>query len=84
MRHQHAWQVEPVTQSRPRWPTDEIDGELYTPDCRRGDLKATCSDRACGTSRLFHPFSGGAEIQGATAPAFDLALYVKDIGPGEL
>ncbi len=81
MRHQHTWEVEPATQSRPLFLTGQVDGELYTPDCRRGNLKGECG---CGANRLFHPFAGGAELSGSYAPAFDLALYVKDTLPDGL
>jgi hypothetical protein len=73
MKHRHNWVVEPATQSRMR-DDGEMDGELYTPQCRRGNLQGSCK---CGAERRFHPFAGGALLYGSLAPAFDLALAVK-------
>ena len=75
MGHGHRWSIEPCTQSRERVVGEGIDGELYTPDCRRGNLRGECA--GCGARRLFHPFTGGAALYGSIAPAFDLALAVK-------
>jgi hypothetical protein len=73
MRHKHNWVIEPATQSR-RMDSGEVDGELYTPRCTRGNLHGECR---CGAERRFHPLAGGALLFGSIAPAFDLALAVK-------
>lgn len=56
-------QIEPATQTRPQGYRD-IDGELYTADCRRGNLQATvtANGRRNKPNRfrfLLHPFAGG-------------------------
>jgi hypothetical protein len=74
MKHRHVWTIEPATQSRVRG-DGEVDGELYTPRCTRGNLRGEC--KTCGAERQFHPFASGALLSGSLAPAFDLALAVK-------
>ncbi len=62
MTHKHDWVIEPATQTQPRVELvrghnlaepGEIDGELYTADYRRQNLRATC--RTCPTTRTFNP-----------------------------
>lgn len=57
--------VEPCTQSQALYGmTDLIDGELYTSDCRRGNLRAKIvrggtPQRPVGHTFKLHPFAGG-------------------------
>ncbi len=56
-------QIEPATQTKPTGLGD-IDGELYTADCRQGNLQATVKangrrDKPVGYRYLLHPFAGG-------------------------
>ena len=60
--HKHDWVIEPVTQTQPLVvlhmghnlaELGEIDGELYTADYRRQNLRATC--RTCDAGRTFNP-----------------------------
>lgn len=76
MAHRHCWLVEPCLQSKPSAFKDgEIDGELYTARCTRGNLRSEC--KGCGAQRRFHPFTGRAVLSGSIAPVFDLMLAVK-------
>lgn len=64
--------IEPATQTRRFNPDDRdspIDGELYTPDCRRGNLKATVIKGGTvnspnGSTFKLHPFKGASKGAG--------------------
>ncbi len=49
-----VWTIEAATQTMPRRNGLGVDGELYTEDCRRGNLKGL--NKRARTARLFHPF----------------------------
>ena len=90
--HKHNWIVEPVTQTKPSPFRDgDIDGELYTPNARRGNLKGACRKDGCTANRLFHPFTRTGETQdrnmralltGSYAPVTDPMIAVKPILAG--
>ena len=75
--------LEPCTQTRKRYPEDSdspIDGELYTPDCRRGNIKAQVvrggrPNTPLGTTIKLHPFTGSSK---GASPANALPVWLYE------
>ena len=63
MEHTHRWIIEPATQTKPIAFSGLPDGELYTDRLTRGNLQGVCRD--CREQKVFHPFSGCADIYGS-------------------
>ncbi len=59
----HVTRLEPMTQTKPMGYDDrQIDGEVYTADCRRGNIRAVVVaggrvNAPLGSVRLLHPFA---------------------------
>lgn len=79
----HTWgdecrrrlRLEPCTQTRKRYPDNSdspIDGELYTQDCRRGNIRAVVV--GTGETIKLHPFTGASKGAGP-ANALPVRVY---------
>lgn len=80
----HVTRLEPMSQSKPMGFNNRlIDGELYTPDCRRGNIRATVIaggrvKAPMGSVRRLHPFA-----KGTAGKYYPMKMYEPARGSGQ-